>query len=79
MQKKLESISFESDENKEWLRKFSDKKELKELNKRIVDELIEDIVIDKSKNIKIIFKYEDKYLEALDFIKQHKCDIMSSS
>jgi len=79
LQKKLENISFESDTNKEWLKRFSDKKELKELNKRIVDELIEDIVIDKSKNIKIIFKYEDKYLEALDFIKQHKCDIMSSS
>jgi len=37
------------------------------------------LVDDKSKNINIIFKYEDKYLEALDFIKQHKCDIMSSS
>ena len=62
-----------------WLKKFSDSNQLEILNKKIIDELIEDIVIDENKNIKIIFKYEDKYLEALDFIKQHKCDIRSSS
>ena len=79
LQKKLENISFESETNKEWLKKFSDSNQLEILNKKIIDELIEDIVIDENKNIKIIFKYEDKYLEALDFIKQHKCDIISSS
>ena len=49
------------------------------INKKIIDELIDDIVIDKNKNIRIIFKYEDKYFEALDFINKHKCDIISAS
>ena len=51
-------------------------KPINELNKKIIDELIDDIVIDK--NIKIIFKYEDKYFEAVDFINKHKCDIIST-
>lgn len=33
------------------------------------NKLIEDIVIEKDNNVKIIFKCEDKYFEALDFIK----------
>ncbi len=43
------------------------------------DELIEDIVIDENRNIKVIFKCEDKYFEALDFIKRQNYDIISSS
>ena len=53
--------------------------EVKKLNKIMMDELIEDIVIDSEKNIKIIFKCEDKYFEALDFINRNKCDIISPS
>ena len=30
-------------------------------------------------NIKVIFKYEDKYFEALDFINKQKYDIILSS
>ena len=44
-----------------------------------MDELIEDIVIDENRNIKVIFKCEDKYFEALDFIKRQNYDIISSS
>ena len=43
------------------------------------DELIEDIVISEDGNLKVIFKYEDKYFEALDFINKQKCDIMLTS
>lgn len=46
------------------------------LEKKIVDDLIEDIVIDEERNIKVIFKDEDKYFEALDFINNQKCDII---
>lgn len=45
----------------------------------LIDELIEDIVIDENRNIKVIFKCEDKYFEALDFIKRQNYDIISSS
>ena len=43
------------------------------------NKLIEDIVIEKDNNVKIIFKCEDKYFEALDFINRQKCDIIASS
>ena len=60
--------------------KFDNKlKEVKVLDKLLIDELIEDIVIDENRNIKVIFKCEDKYFEALDFIKRQNYDIISSS
>ena len=34
----------------------------------MIDELIEDIVVSEDSNIKVIFKCEDKYFEALDFL-----------
>lgn len=43
------------------------------------NKLIEDIVIEKDNNVKIIFKCEDKYFEALDFIKRQNYDIILSS
>ena len=49
---------------------------MKKLEKRIIDDLIEDIVIDNNENIKIIFKCEDKYFEIRDFIYKQRCDII---
>ena len=53
--------------------------EIKESNRLVIEELIEDIVIEKDNNVKIIFKCEDKYFEALDFINRQKCDTIASS
>lgn len=53
--------------------------EIKESNRLVIEELIEDIVIEKDNNVKIIFKCEDKYFEALDFINRQNYDIISSS
>lgn len=53
--------------------------EINELNILLIDELIEDIVVSEDGNIKVIFKYEDKYFEALDFINKQKYDIILSS
>ena len=50
-----------------------------ELNRLLIDELIEDIAVSEDGNIKVIFKYEDKYFEALDFINKQKYDIILSS
>ena len=50
-----------------------------ELNRLLIDELIEDIVVSEDGNIKVIFKYEDKYFESLDFINKQKYDIILSS
>ena len=76
LEKKVETNCFKSTENKEWIKRFFDENKIEEINKKIIDELIEDIIIDKNKNIKIVFKYQDKYFEALDFINRNKCDII---
>lgn len=58
---------------------YSKKEEkINELNRLLIDELIEDIVVSEDGNIKVIFKYEDKYFEALDFINKQKYDIILS-
>lgn len=60
--------------------KFDNKlKKVKALDKLLIDELIEDIVIDENRNIKVIFKCKDKYFETLDFIKRQNYDIILSS
>ena len=59
---------------------YSKKEEkINEPNRLLIDELIEDIVVSEDGNIKLIFKYEDKYFEALDFINKQKYDIILSS
>ena len=63
----------------DWMNIFKKKEKINELNRLLIDELIEDIVVSQDGNIKVIFKYEDKYFEALDFIKRQNNDIISSS
>ena len=58
---------------------FKKKEKINELNRLLIDELIEDIVVSEDGNIKVIFKYEDKCFEALDFINKQKYDIILSS
>ena len=58
---------------------ISTKEKINELNRLLIDELIEDIVVSEDGNIKVIFKYEDKYFESLDFINKQKYDIILSS
>lgn len=79
LEKKLEQISFKSLDNIAWLEEVKKLKEVKVLDKLLIDEQIEDIVIDENQNIKAIFKCEDKYFEALDFINRQNYDIISSS
>ena len=63
----------------DWMNIFKKKEKINELNRVLIDELIEDIVVSEDGNIKVIFKYEDKYFEALDFINKQKYDIILSS
>ena len=62
----------------DWMNIFKKKEKINELNRLLIDELI-DIVVSEDGNIKVIFKYEDKCFEALDFINRQKCDIIASS
>ena len=63
----------------DWMNIFKKKEKINELNRLLIDELIEEIVVSEDGNIKVIFKYEDKYFEALDFINKQKYDIILSS
>lgn len=63
----------------DWMNIFKKKEKINELNRLLIDELIEDIVVSEDGNIKVTFKYEDKYFEALDFINKQKYDIILSS
>ena len=63
----------------DWMNIFKKKEKINELNRLLIDELIEDIVVSEDGNIKVIFKYEDKYFEALDFINKQKYDIILSN
>lgn len=72
----LKEIGFKTENSKDWIKDFIKNKHLETLNKKIVDELIENIYVSENKNIKIVFKYQDEYFEAIDFIKQHNHDIM---
>ena len=60
----------------DWMNIFKKKEKINELNRLMIDE---DIVVSEDGNIKVIFKYEDKYFEALDFINKQKYDIILSS
>lgn len=43
----------------------------------MINDLIENIVIYKDGNIKIVFRYQDEYNEAIHFIKEKKYDIIN--
>ena len=76
MDKEKETIK---NNDTDWMNIFKKKEKINELNRLLIDELIEDIVVSEDGNIKVIFKCEDKYFEALGFIKRQNYDIISSS
>ena len=59
----------------DWMNIFKKKEKINELNRLLIDELIEDIVVSEDGNIKVIFKYEDKYFNQ-DEIEQHHIQII---
>ena len=46
------------------------------LDNIIINELIEDIQVHDNGNINIIFKYQDEFIQAIDFIKTNNCVII---
>ena len=77
--KKEEEKETIKNNDTDWMNIFKKKEKINELNRLLIDELIEDIVVSEDGNIKVIFKYEDKYFDALDFINKQKYDIILSS
>ena len=77
--KKEEEKETIKNNDTDWMNILKKKEKINELNRLLIDELIEDIVVSEDGNIKVIFKYEDKYFEVLDFINKQKYDIILSS
>ncbi len=76
LEDKIEKIDFKSEQNREWIDKFKVRENINELSKTVIDELIDNIIVNDDKSIMTVFKYEDKYFEASNFINEHKCDII---
>ncbi len=58
-----------NDDNIIWINKFIKYKNIAELSKEVVDELIDDIYVHEGKRITIKFKYEDEYQKVIDYIR----------
>ena len=61
-----------NDDNAIWIDKFTKYKNITELSKEVVDELIDDIYVHEGKEITIKFKYEDEYQKAIEYIKRNE-------
>ena len=55
------TASNESKYDSGWIEKFEANKNIKELSKEVIDDLIEDIFIHEDGNITILFKFQDEY------------------
>ena len=61
-----------NDNNAIWIDKFVKYKNITQLSKEVIDELVDDIFIHEGKEITIKFKYEDEYQRAIDYIKRNE-------
>ena len=78
-QKELDKIGNGIIKSNRLVEKFNSIGNIDKLTKKIVDELIEYIYVSEDSNLKIVFKHEDEFNCAIDFIKNHKCDIMEEN
>ena len=65
--KTLKTAETNSNES-EWISAFTAQQNIQELDRRLIVALIDKIYIYEGERIEIVFKYKDKYLEALNFI-----------
>ena len=73
---KLEKIGCKSANNKNWINEFEKNRNINNLSKKVLDELVEYIYIYDDGKIEVNFKYQDEYNEAIDFINKYKYDII---
>ena len=70
---RLEKEELEKSNNYEfdlkWLKEVKLNNEIKTINKQLVDEYIDNILVDENKNVKIIFKFSKPYNDAIEFFE----------
>lgn len=55
--------------NLEWLEQFRKTKEIKKVDRNIVDSFIQNIYVNEDKSVEIVFRYKDEYKVALSYLK----------
>lgn len=75
---KVNDSKFNVDRMRKWVNDFIKNKNITNLTKGIVNELIEDVCVDESGNVKVIFRYEDEFSKALNFINEYGYDIITT-
>lgn len=72
---KLQDIEKSKDKNinLDWISKFKKTKKVDVIDRNIVTEFIDNIYVYDDGSIKIVFKNNNEYLEALKFLKTHNC------
>ena len=74
IQNQLNASENTTRKNDDWIEEFKKRKNIKELKKDVIDDLIDNIYVHNDGNITIIFKYQDEYEQALEFIKKNSND-----
>ena len=71
--KALENVYTENIKNTKkddyWIEHFRRNQKVKSLSKDVINELIDLITVNENGNVTIIFKYQDEYEKALEFIQ----------
>ncbi len=70
LEKEKKNIRRRADENRAWIKYFSKTGEIKELNRIVLTNLVDEIRIYDDKRIVIKFNYQDKYIEMLELISK---------
>ena len=79
LKQNIESLAIEKQKyetqnttNNEWIAKFQEKKNITELTRDIMMELIDCIYVQENGNITIKFKFEDEFKRCQDYIENNK-------
>ena len=75
---KIEKTEKGADSKNEFLDQFVKYQNIDTLTREVVVALIDTIYIYENKKVKIVFKYQNPYLEALEYIKNNK-DILDKN
>lgn len=73
---KLKNNKSNSIANKKWMSTFTEFKQIEKINSKTIYELIDNIYIEENGGIKIKFRYQDEFIQAIDFIKINNCAII---
>jgi hypothetical protein len=58
--------------NNVWIRMFKKHKNMKSITKEALEDIVESIYVEDNQNIRIVFKYSNKYIETLNYLKEKK-------